>query len=70
MLASCSGANLDGGVSDADLTERAKASQGSASSTEALGPFEQGLVGTWGRYHKYDRSEEYYIFNSDARDGS
>jgi hypothetical protein len=30
-----------------------------------LDPFEQELVGTWHRYHSYDESDEYYVFNAD-----
>lgn len=67
LLASCSGANASGGggVSDADQTDGANPAAGSSSSTDALGPFEEELVGTWRRYHGYDESEQYYIFNAD-----
>ena len=67
LLAGCSGANAsgDGGVSDPEQAESANPAPVSSSSTDALGPFEEELVGTWRRYHSYDESEQYYIFTAD-----
>jgi hypothetical protein len=49
--------------------EQGEQDQGGKDQPQSLTMFESAMVGTWSRYHRYDGSTQYFIFNSN-RTGS